>query len=228
MTYETLQATFNLSAEQIEKFKTYLDFLLQYNQMVNLTSITDEQEAIEKHFYDSLLVSKHVDLANKNIIDVGSGAGFPGLPLAIYYPSSTFTLLEPRHKRADFLIECVNILKLTNVTVIAERSENIKEKFDSYDVVLSRAVAPLNILVELLFHLSKINGQIIALKSSSSIEEIKQSKNALKVLNLKICDIYKDELPTNKDIRSIIVLTRIKETLNKYPRPYGQIKNKPL
>lgn len=218
----------NLSSNQISKLDKYLSYMLEYNEKVNLTAITDKAEGIEKHLYDSLLVATTYDLDNKNIIDIGSGAGLPGIPLAILYPNSKFTLLEPINKKANFLKSAQELLDLGNVTVICDRSENLKSYQEKFDVAISRAVARLNILLEISCQLIKVNGVLIAMKAKQGEEELLEAKNALKQLGFALEKNNVDSLPISKEIRNNIVIKKNSKTKNKYPRPYNEISRRPL
>ena len=148
---------FGLSKEQISKFERYLDLLLEWNEKFNLTAITDKDEIEEKHFLDSLELIEFFGVKNKTLLDVGSGAGFPGIPLAIAEPSLDVTLLEANGKKVSFLKEVIKVLELPNVEVIQGRAEELKMR-EHFDVVTARAVKELNILLEISFHLLKVGG----------------------------------------------------------------------
>lgn len=226
---EELNKLFNLTNEQILQFEKYYEILEEESKKYNLTSITSKEEVYIKHFYDSALPLKKIDLSNKKVIDVGSGAGFPGIPLKIVNPSIKMTLVEPTTKRANFLKMVIEKLNLKDIEVINDRAENIINDYrESFDYATARAVAPLNILLELLTPFVKVNGSILALKGSSYNEELMESKNAFKELNVELTKIYHESLPNELGERPIIVLTKTKQTNKKYPRAYAQIKKKPL
>ncbi|MDD6302148.1 MAG: 16S rRNA (guanine(527)-N(7))-methyltransferase RsmG [Bacillales bacterium] len=219
----------DLNDQQVEQFEKYLSLLQEYNQVMNLTGITEENEVYEKHFFDSLLFSFTQKLDNLSLIDVGSGAGFPGIPLAICYPSCDITLLEPLTKRCNFLQIVVNALGLGNVTIINERSEDFaKNNIEKYDIVTARAVSRLNIILEITSQLVKVNGLMVALKGKIALEELKEAKNALYLLRFKEEYIQEAHLPNDDSTRYNIFLRKIGATPNKYPRNYGQIKKRPL
>ena len=233
MTYQELKTELikigvEVNDKQIDELQTYLSFLLEYNKNVNLTAIRDEEEAIEKHLFDSILPSTSYDFNNKNIIDVGSGAGFPGIPLAIIFKNSKFTLLEPIAKKAKFLSLVVEKLNLKNVEVLVKRSEDLKDRKESYDIAISRAVARLNILLEIIMHLLKVNGVFIAMKSQLVDEEVAEAKVAFRELHSSILINIKNELPFSHEMRSNIVIKKDSTTPNKYPRPYAKIIKRPL
>lgn len=218
-----------LSEKQSLQFEKYLYLLQEYNKVMNLTGITEEEEVYEKHFYDSLLFSFNENMDGLSLIDVGSGAGFPGVPLAIAYPSLNVTLLEPLTKRCKFLEVVKNELGLSNVVIVNERAEDFSKKNEEkFDIAIARAVSKLNILLEISSQMIKVNGYFIALKGKIAQEEIEQAKNALKVLNFKIEKNKEDYLPSEEDSRANIFIKKLGSTNKKYPRNYSQIKNRPL
>lgn len=213
---------------QMQQLHQYFEMLVETNKVMNLTGITEENDVYEKHFYDSLIFSFDLDLNNKKIVDIGTGAGFPGLVLAICYPNSQITLVEPLTKRCNFLSNVVNELNLKNVTIINKRSEELTNYKEYFDIATARAVARLNILLELIMPLVKINGLFVALKGRQGEEEINEAKNALFQLNSKIIKVQKLNLFTDNDTRINIFISPEKKISNKYPRNYSQIKKKPL
>ncbi|MBQ8292277.1 MAG: 16S rRNA (guanine(527)-N(7))-methyltransferase RsmG [Bacilli bacterium] len=218
---------FNLNEGQLSSLNTYMLLLQEWSKKMNLTSITEEKEVYIKHFYDSLLLSKFVK-ENEIVGDIGSGAGFPGIPLKIARESLHVDLIEPTTKRCLFLSEVIKTINLTNIEVINKRSEELPDKKDTFDVVTSRAVAALNILLELSIPLLKVNGRMYALKGSSFDEEIKEAQNAFKELNCKVTNIFEFDLPEDLGHRAIIEITKTKPTPKKYPRIYAKIKKQPL
>ena len=218
-----------LSTEQKNQLHTYFELLVEKNKVMNLTGLTEENEVYEKHFYDSLLFSFDIDFSGKTLIDVGTGAGFPGLVLAICYPNLKVTLLEPLTKRCVFLSEVVTALGLQNVEIINQRSEDYsKNNREKFDYATARAVARLNILLELVMPLVKVNGTFIALKGKMGYEEVDEAKRALELLDSKVSMIQDVKLLTDDDSRQNIYVLKLKKTNIKYPRNYSQIKNKPL
>ena len=215
---------FGLSKEQIDKFEFYSNLLLEWNEKFNLTSITDKDEIVQKHFIDSIYLVKYVDLSNKSLLDVGSGAGFPGIPLAIACPTAKITLLESNGKKVSFLKEAIKVLGLNNVSVIQGRSEELNKR-EHYDFVTARAVKQLNILLEISVHLLKVKGIFIAYKGDAE-SELKEAEKAISKLSLEVIADYKYELPFGK--RELILLSKMKATPNKYPRNYSQIIKSPL
>lgn len=220
-----------LSQNQLNQLDQYFHLLIEKNKVMNLTGITEEGEVYEKHFYDSLLFT-FFDFFKKegaSLIDVGSGAGFPGLVLAICYPNLDVTLLEPLGKRCNFLNEVITTLELTNVKVVNMRSEDYAQtNREKYDFCVSRAVARLNILLELMMPLIKVGGIFIALKGDKGDEELLEAANALKKLSGTVIEKQEVTLPTNHDKRINIFVKKEKATANIYPRLYSKIKKKPL
>lgn len=222
----------NLSSfneEMKSKLQKFMDLVLKENEVMNLTAITDYNEFIDKHFYDSLLPTEVIDFNNKKIIDVGSGAGFPGIPLAIVFPNSKVTLLEPMNKRCIFLQEVVDELELKNVVIICKRAEDIDSLLrESFDVVTARAVTNLRILVELTLPYLKNKGVLVAYKGIKYKEEINEANNALKVLNSRIEFIQNRKLPISNEDRFNIIIIKEKNIDKKFPREFSQIKKNPL
>lgn len=211
---------------QLKNLDLYAKLLKEYNEVMNLTGIDDFEEVYLKHFYDSLTIAKFIDKSNKlEIADLGSGAGFPGIILAIFFPNHQFYLIEPLQKRCKFLQVIIEKLSLKNVIIENKRMEEINHQFD---IITSRAVAKLNILLELAIPNLKINGLFIPLKGKNGMEEINQAQNALKELNAKIQDIDEFNLPNENSKRINIVIEKIALTKDKYPRNFSQIKKKPL
>lgn len=215
---------FGLSKEQITKFELYSKLLLEWNEKFNLTSITNKDEIVQKHFIDSIYLVKYVDVSNKSLLDVGSGAGFPGIPLAIACPSAKITLLESNGKKVTFLKVVVKSLKLDNVSIIQGRSEELDQR-EQYDFVTARAVKQLNILLEISVHLLKVKGVFIAYKGDAE-SELKEAEKAINKLSLEVIADYKYDLSFGK--RELILLNKLKATPNKYPRNYSLIIKSPL
>lgn len=216
-----------LTELQTQQFHEYFELLVIENQKYNLTSITSEKEVYIKHFYDSIVISKYCDFTNKSLVDVGSGAGFPGIPLKICHPDLQVTLVEPITKRANFLKMVIEKLQLKGIEVINDRSENLKTR-EHYDYGIARAVSQANILAELITPLLKVGGSLIMLKGANCEAEIKAMNHAKQVLNLTSERIIEEELPDQFGKRFIIIYQKDKPTSSNYPRPYSQIKNKPL
>lgn len=221
---------FNLSQIQLNQFEEYYKYLVIENEKYNLTSIIEKEEVYIKHFYDSLKIMDACDLYSvKTFCDIGSGAGFPAIPIKIAYPHLSITIIEPTLKRCNFLKEIVKLLELTDVTILNDRSENIKDEHRNYfDVVTARAVAILPILLELTTPYAKKNGHFLALKGVSYSEELELSKNAIKKLNCEINNIYHYNLPNNLGSRVIIDFLKLEKTNPKYPRSFAAIKKNHL
>lgn len=212
--------------EKLEKFK---NFLLEYNQKVNLTAICGEKEVYIKHFYDSILPQEYF-FEGAKVVEIGSGAGFPSLPLKIVRDDLNFTLIESTGKKCTFLNEAVDKLELSGVQVLnirAEdggRMENLREKFD---ISVARAVARLNVLCEYCLPFVKVGGRFIAYKGDCG-EEIEESKNAVKILGGEIEKIEKYSLPENGGKRTVILIKKVCATPLLYPRGRGLERKKPL
>lgn len=219
----------DLSLEQLEMFDIYAKTLIEESKKMNLTSITEIDDIYIKHFYDSMLVLNTIDLKNKTLVDVGTGAGFPGIVLKIIEPTLKVTLVEPTTKRCNFLRLVIERLNLKNIEVINDRAEKcIKNKRESFDIATARAVANLRVLLELLTPFVKVGGYVISLKGSSLKEELNDSQNAMDKLSLITDNIYIKDLPQDKGNRQILKLKKIKSTSNIYPREYAKILKNPL
>ena len=219
-----------LSEEQILQFETYFDMLIEKNKVINLTAITEFEEVIEKHFLDSLNLIRVIDLkAEKRIIDLGTGAGFPGIPLKIAFPNLHIVLADSLNKRIKFLKEVIEELSLDNVDAVHGRAEDLAQKQDyreKFDYCVSRAVANLSTLSEYCLPFVKTGGQFISYKSGDCEEEINSSKNAIKVLGGKIVNVEKFELGDSN--RSFVVISKKGLTPKKYPRKAGLPSKSPL
>lgn len=219
----------NLIEANEKKFSIYYNFLIEENKKYNLTAITEKKEVYIKHFSDSLLMSETFDL-NKNlsVCDVGSGAGFPGIPLKICFPNISLTIIEPTQKRVKFLHELCEKLQL-DVEIICARVEDVSKEYEeSFDIVTARAVAGTNILLELLVKICKINGKLVLYKGNKALEEIETAKNAVKQLSLTIDSVNNYDLDDGYGKRYLIVLNKDNKTNEKYPRRYAEILRKPL
>ena len=226
MDFEALLRNINitLTTEQLAQFDLYASLLVEWNEKFNLTAITDREGIFVKHFYDSLLLQapfKDTD----TLCDVGSGAGFPGIPLKIAYPHLKVSLMEPTGKRCVFLNEVISQLKLTDIEVLNCRAEEYKEKKFAYTT--ARAVSRLNILSELCLPLTEVNGHFIAMKGSQGHDELKEAANAIKKLGGSVREVKEIMLPDQQE-RILIDIEKVRETPAGYPRRYAQIKKKPL
>ena len=219
----------NISDENIEKLYKYMNILLEWNNKMNLTAITDEKDIIVKHFLDSLTILEYIK-ENSTIIDIGTGAGFPGIPIAIN-SNAKITLVDSLNKRVNFLNEVKNQLNLENINNIHGRAEEIgkqKEHREMYDIAVSRAVAPMNILLEYLLPLVKVGGICICMKGPNVNEELEFSKKALKELGGKIKNNINIKFEDESIKRNLVFIEKIKKTPNQYPRKPGTPKKEPL
>ena len=215
--------------KQLEQLNRYYELIVEYNKVMNLTGITEKEQVYLKHFYDSLKIVKVIDLnKEETLCDIGTGAGFPGIVLKILFPNLKITLIDSLNKRIEFLKIVIKELNLNNIEAIHTRAEEYAIKnIEKFDVVTSRAVAPLNILLELSIPLLKINKYFIPYKGNIS-REIIESENALKQLDSKIDKIEEFELPKENSNRTIIKIKKLNKTNKKYPRKFSEIKKKPL
>jgi len=217
-----------MNPSTFEKLEALMDSTLKTNEKFNLTAIKEEEFFRELMIYDSLLPIKYFDFKDKKVVDVGTGAGFPGLPLAIC-TKGQYTLIDSTQKKIDYINDYIKKNKFKNVTAISGRAEDIvKNKRDMFDFAIARAVASLNVLLELTVPFLKVGGSFIALKGSSYEKEIFEARMAIKGLNVEITNVYVETLPLTKEVRSIIEFKKIKPTSKKYPRIYKDIKEKPL
>lgn len=223
---------FELSNEQINNFNIYLNELKIANENFNITAITDDNEIVIKHFLDSVMISKYFNFNDiETLIDVGTGGGFPGLPLKIIFPHLKITLLDSLNKRVNFLNNLISKLELKNIVAVHGRSEDLGKNQlyrEKYDLATSRAVAYLNTLSEYCIPFVKENGYFIPLKKSELDEEIEVSNNSIKILggNIEKIESYKIEELENS--HSLLFIKKINKTSNKYPRNSNQINKKPL
>jgi len=218
------------SVEQIEQFFEYMNLLIEWNEKMNLTAITDPEEIILKHFIDSITILKELEDGSK-VVDVGTGAGFPGIPLSIMNPTLKITLVDSLNKRLIFLQEVVNKLQLKNIEIVHARAEEFgqnKKYRESFDVATSRAVANLSTLSEYLIPLVKVNGKAISMKASEAQEEINEAKKAIEVLGGKIEKIEEFNLPQSDIGRTVIIIKKEKQTQAKYPRKPGTPSKEPI
>lgn len=221
-----------LSKEQYEKFIIYMRLLQEWNEKINLTAIVEDEEIIKKHFIDSIKAFKRNEFKTaNNLIDVGTGAGFPGLPIAIMNNKINVTLLDSLNKRINFLNAVVSKLELFNVTTIHSRAEDgarkaeLREKFD---IATSRAVANMSVLSELCLPYVKIGGEFIALKGPSVDKEINDSMNAFNILGGKLVEICEVDIEDTELKHNLVVVKKIKQTSKTYPRKAGSITKNPL
>ena len=225
---ELKKININISCDILIKLDKYYHLLITENEKYNLTNITEETSVYLKHFYDSLTITKAINLDNQKIFDFGYGAGFPGLVLKIVFPNIKIDLLDSTAKRCNFLKQVIEELSLNDINVINARAEDYaKENREKYDIVTSRAVAPLKHLLEYSIPMLKINGYFIALKSNLT-DELVNINNYYKKLHLEEPITYEFTLPKENSLRTIYKVKKTAKTDIIYPRQYSQIKKKDL
>ena len=225
---ELKKINIDITEEQINKLEKYYEMLIEYNKVMNLTGITEKEEVYLKHFYDSLTLNKIVNLREINTLcDLGSGAGFPGIVLKIVFPNIKITLVDSLNKRINFLNEVIKELDLKDIEAIHSRIEDYAlEHSEEYEVVTARAVAPINILLELGVRLVEVGKCFIAMKGN--IENEPNYQNCIEKLNLKELDKIVFSLPIENSNRTLIKFEKIDSTNKLFPRKYGDIKKRPL
>ena len=219
-----------LNEEQIQQFYRYMQMLIEWNEKINLTAITDPEEIILKHFIDSLTIANKIK-ENSSIIDIGTGAGFPGIPLKIYNNTYKILLVDSLQKRVNFLNEVIEEIKLKDIEAIHGRAEelgNKKEYRENFDYATSRAVANLSTLVEYLMPFVKIDGECICMKGSNIEEELENAKDAINLLGGKIVKKESFDLANTDNKRTIIEIKKEKNTPKKYPRKAGVPSKNPI
>ncbi len=219
-----------LSLDEIEKLYKFMYLLLEWNEKINLTAITEPEDIILKHFVDSITIKKYIKSENK-VLDMGTGAGFPGIPLKIISSDTYFTLVDSLNKRIIFLNEVCDKLKLNKIENIHSRAEELaknKKYREQYDVVTSRAVARLASLVEYMLPFVKVGGRCICMKGSNVDEELIEAKKAINVLGGEIEKVDKFLLPNSDIERNIVIIKKIKNTSCKYPRKPGTATKQPI
>lgn len=221
-----------LDEHQYNSFVLYMNMIKEWNQKINLTAIIEDSEIFKKHFIDSIKIFKFDFLKNCNsIIDIGTGGGFPGIPMKIMRPDANIVLLDSLNKRINFLNEVISTLKLQNIKAIHGRAEDYareKEYREKFDAVVSRAVANMATLSELCLPYVKVNGYFVAMKGPAIDEEIKDSKNAIGTLGGKLEDIIKVDIEESDLQHNLVIIRKVKETLNTFPRKAGTANKKPL
>jgi len=216
---------------QIDLVNRFYEMLIERNKVMNLTRITDKKEFYEKHILDSLLVCKINNLWNKKIIDIGTGAGFPGIPVKIFFPETDMVLLDSLNKRLVFIDDVINELHLESVITVHGRAEELghdKRFRESFDIVLSRAVADLSVLSELCIPFVKVNGLFISYKSSDTDEEILNAENAIHILSGSAAEVINIKIPNSDISRRFVKIKKEKPTQKTYPRKPGTPARYPL
>lgn len=220
---ELAKVNITLTDQMIEQFDLYFKLIDKYNKVMDLTAISGEDEVYDRHFYNSLSIAFNDDFNGLHLCDVGAGAGFPSIPLKIAFPDMKLTIIDPLSKRMDFLKIVIKELDLKDVEILYLRAEDASKKYpEKFDVVTARAVARLNILVEIVAQMVKVNGLFIAMKGQKGQEELEEAKNALSVCNMELIK------QTNLEPSINYYFKKSKSISSKYPRNYGQIKKKPL
>lgn len=215
--------------EMLLQFKTYYDYLTERNAVMNLTAISGEENVARLHFLDCCALRGLYDFSGKSVIDIGSGAGFPGIPLKIAEPSIELTLLDSHQKRVSFVREVCEMLGFNDVHCLCERAEDACADIGgSFDLAVSRAVARLNILCELCLPFVHVGGAFIAMKGPSIAEELPEAANAISVLGGKVSEVKEYNIPGTDITHSAVIIEKVRRCPELYPRQFGQIKKKPL
>ena len=226
------QLNISIGSETVFKFEKYMKLILEWNEKVNLTAITDEDDFIKKHFIDSILCVGFDEIKNADtVIDVGTGAGFPGVPLALVFPDKQFLLIDSLGKRIKILYEILETLEISNVTLIHTRAEDLahkKEYREKFDICFSRAVANLATLAEYCLPFVNIGGAFISYKGPDAGEELKEAGNAIKLLGGEAEDIRKVNIEGFDLDHNIIIVKKKRNTPVKYPRKAGTPTKEPL
>ena len=221
-----------LSEKQMEQFLQYYELLVEKNKVMNLTAITEFDEVVEKHFLDSVSLTKQLDLHQPlKVLDLGTGAGFPGIPLKIVFPELEITLMDSLNKRVLFLQDVISSLQLENIEAVHGRAEEAarnKKYRESFDLCVSRAVANISTLSEYCLPFVKIGGSFISYKSSTIEDELEDGKKGIAILGGKVKDVYKFTLPDSEVQRSFVIIEKEKKTPKAYPRKAGTPSKEPL
>ena len=223
------QLGLELHPEALEKFRKFYEYMLEKNKVMNLTGITEEGESARLHMLDCVALLAAEDFKNKKVIDVGTGAGFPGMPLKIAEPSMHITLLDSLAKRINFLDEAVALVGLENVTTIHARAEEPPAEYrEAFDIATARAVTRLDALCELCLPFVKKGGAFVAMKGPAAAEELKEAEKAIKVLGGKVEKIHEYTIPETDVTHTAVVIRKVGTTPKQYPRSWGKIKKSPI
>ena len=227
------EVSMELTEVQLNQFITYYEMLVEKNKVMNLTAITELEEVVEKHFVDSLMLVKAVDLeqANYKVLDLGTGAGFPGIPLKIAYPNLQIVLVDSLNKRVKFLEEVIEALELKDIVAIHGRAEDIakkKEYREQFDYCVSRAVANLASLCELCMGYVKVGGYFVALKGPSVAEELKTAENAIRILGGELQGVINYSIPTTDLCHNLVVIKKVRPMEKRFPRKSPKPIKEPL
>lgn len=232
LTEKVKELSIVLNDKKIQQFEQYYNILVEWNKVMNLTAITEYEEVVEKHFLDSLTIVNAIHVEKiETLIDVGTGAGFPGIPLKIAFPHLKVTLLDSLNKRIKFLNEVIDLLELNDIKAIHGRAEDYAKQAEyreQYDICVSRAVANLATLSEYCLPYVKVDGLFVPYKSGEIDEELKSSEKAVSILGGKVEEVVKFQLPGTDIGRSFVKIHKIKETKKKYPRKAGMPTKEPL
>lgn len=226
-----LKVNIHLTDSQLDLFWKYKKLVIEWNEKINLTAITNDLDFAVKHFIDSITIDKYIRDDNKEIIDIGTGAGFPGVPLKILRPNNKIVLFDSLNKRLKVLDDIIEKLGLKNIVTLHGRAEEIfknMEYREKFDIATSRAVAGLNVLAELMLPAVKVSGICICMKGNNAEEEIRDAEKAIKILGGKIIKVDKIILPELNQERNIIIIEKIKPTPKTYPRKPGTPQKMPL
>ncbi|MDQ1143394.1 16S rRNA (guanine527-N7)-methyltransferase [Bacillus sp. SORGH_AS 510] len=221
-----------LTDKQLDQFQTYFETLVEWNEKMNLTAITEKHEVYLKHFYDSIAASFYFDFTKPfHLCDVGAGAGFPSIPLKIVYPHIEVTIVDSLNKRISFLNHLANVLQLENVHFVHDRAETfgVNPTYrESFDVVTARAVARMSVLSELCLPLAKVGGTFIAMKAAHAKDELEVGQKAITTLGGKLEKVFTFTLPLEESERNILIIKKQKQTPKKYPRKPGTPGKSPI
>lgn len=221
----------SLSVDKEAIFKKYLDEIKKWNELINLTSIKEDKEILIKHFLDSIAIAKYIDFSNQKVMDMGTGGGFPGLPIKIIFSEIDITFLDSSNKKMKALEAICNDLKIDKFSILCDNIEKAGQNpiyRESFDIVLCRAISSLNVLIEYGIPLLKVNGLLIVYKGPNIQEEVENSTNALKKLGARISENHSITLPFSDYERNVIIVEKVWKTENKYPRKTGIPKKRPL